>query len=79
MKTLSLRLNDAIFEETENVVLRLRKPRNKYINEAIEYYNKVQNQTLLAKQLEYESNLVATESMNVLSDFEAIYDNNQEI
>ena len=76
MKTLSLRLNDTVFVDTEKVLEMIHKPRNKYINEALEYYNKVQKQALLAKQLERESKLVKSESMNVLSEFEALHDDN---
>lgn len=76
MKTLSLRLNDSVFQETEKVVAIVHKPRNKYINEALEYYNKIQKQTILAKRLEKESKLVKSESMLVLSEFEALHDYN---
>jgi hypothetical protein len=76
MKTLSLRLNDTVFVETEKVVSMIHKPRNKYINEALEYYNKIQKRTLIAKKLEKESKLVKVESMIVLSEFEALHDNN---
>jgi len=76
MKSLSLRLNDTIFIETEKVISMMHKPRNKYINEALDYYNKLQKQTLLAKRLEKESQLVKDESMLVLSEFEALHDDN---
>jgi metal-responsive CopG/Arc/MetJ family transcriptional regulator len=38
MKTLSLKLDDAVFQETEKVLAKLKKPRNRYINEALQYY-----------------------------------------
>lgn len=79
MKTLSLRLNDSVFQETEKVVAIIHKPRNKYINEALDYYNKIQKRALLFKKLENESNLVKKESMKVLSEFEALYDNDKTI
>lgn len=79
MKTLSLRLNDTIFQETEKVVSIVKKPRNKYISEAIDYYNRIQKQALLAKRLEKESELVKSESMKVLIEFEALNDNNKAI
>ena len=40
MKTISLKIDDSIFGETEKIVSRIKKPRNRYINEAIEYYNR---------------------------------------
>lgn len=39
MKTVSLKIDDAIFSETEKILARIKKPRNHYINEAVEYYN----------------------------------------
>jgi hypothetical protein len=79
MKTLSLRLNESIFLETEKVVSKIHKPRNKYLNEAIDYYNRIQKQALLAEKLEQESKLVKSESMKVLKEFERLHDNNKAI
>ncbi|MEO6813391.1 MAG: hypothetical protein ABI172_05635 [Ginsengibacter sp.] len=72
MKSLSLKLEDNIFEETENIVSRNKKTRNRYINEALEFYNLLQNRKLLSKQLEKESKLVREESMKVLAEFEEL-------
>jgi predicted transcriptional regulator len=47
MKTVSLKIDDSIFGETEKILTRIRKPRNRYINEAIEYYNRIQGRKLL--------------------------------
>ena len=70
MKVISLNLDELIFKETEKLVSILKKPRNRYINEAIEYYNKHQNRLLLEQQLLKESEMVEKDSMNVLRDFE---------
>jgi predicted transcriptional regulator len=70
MKTLSLKLDDSIFIETEQVVSKLKKTRNRYINEAILYYNKLQKKRILAVKLEAESMLVQEESLKVLMEFE---------
>lgn len=77
MKTLSLKLDDTVFQETEQVVTKLKKPRNRYINEALLYYNRLQRKRLLAKKLEVESKLVQAESLKVLAEFENLddYDN----
>lgn len=76
MKTVSLKIDDSIFGETEKILSRIRKSRNRYINEALEYYNKVQSRALLEDRLKVESDLVKEESMAVLKDFEEIdYDN----
>ena len=72
MKTLSLKLDTAIFEETERLVEHLNMPRNRYINEALAYYNRVQNHLFLKKQLALESGLVREESMSILMEFEGI-------
>ncbi len=70
MKTLSLKLDDPIFFETEQVVSKLKKTRNRYINEAILYYNRLQKKRILALKLETESKLVQEESLKVLMEFE---------
>jgi predicted transcriptional regulator len=72
MKTVSLKIDDSIFGETEKILTRIRKPRNRYINEAIEYYNRIQSRTLLEDRLKIESDLVKKDSMSVLKDFEEI-------
>ena len=72
MKTVSLKIDDSIFGETEKILSRINIPRNRYINEAIEYYNKVQKRQILEKRLKAESSLVKKDSMNILKDFERI-------
>ncbi|MBN1768584.1 MAG: hypothetical protein K9G70_06385 [Prolixibacteraceae bacterium] len=72
MKTVSLKIDDSIFGETEKILSRINKPRNRYINEALEYYNRVQRKQMLEKKLKEESKLVKADSMSVLKDFEEI-------
>jgi predicted transcriptional regulator len=72
MKTVSLKIDDSIFGETEKILSKIKKPRNRYINEAIEYYNKLQRRAIVEKKLKKESDLVKTDSMDVLKDFEEI-------
>ena len=72
MKNISLKLDDAIFRETEEILDRVKKPRNRYINEAIELYNKVQRKQIIEEKLRIESGIVSTDSMSVLKDFEDI-------
>jgi predicted transcriptional regulator len=74
MKTVSLKIDDSIFGETEKILSGINMPRNRYINEAIAYYNKVQKRQLLEKRLNAESALVREDSMEVLKDFENISD-----
>lgn len=70
MKTLSLKLDDIVYEETEQLLEKIKKPRNRYINEALQYYNRIQKRKIIAKMLTLESKLVNEESMNVLNEFE---------
>ena len=72
MKTVSLKIDDAIFGETEKILSRVKKSRNRYINEAIDYYNKFQKRAIIEKRLKMESELVKKDSMAVLKDFEEI-------
>ena len=72
MKNVSLKIDDSIFRETEKILSRIKKPRNRYINEALNYYNKLQRRLILEKKLNKESELVKNDSMSVLKDFEEI-------
>jgi metal-responsive CopG/Arc/MetJ family transcriptional regulator len=72
MKTLSLKLDDSVFTETEQVISYIKKSRNRYINDALDYYNKVQKRKLLASKLEKESKLVKDDSLHILHEFEMI-------
>lgn len=70
MKTISLKIDEDIFGETEKILRNMKKPRNRYINEAIDFYNKFQTRKILENQLRQESKLVGENSMEVLVDFE---------
>ena len=70
MKTVSLKIDDSIFGETEVILSKIKKPRNRYINEAIEYYNKLQNREILENKLRKESALVKADSLSILKEFE---------
>jgi hypothetical protein len=70
MKTLSLKLDETVYEETEQILEKIKKPRNRYINEALQYYNRIQKRRIISQLLILESKLVSEESMNVLHEFE---------
>ena len=72
MKTVSLKIDDSIFGETEKILSKIKKPRNRYINEAIDYYNRIQKRAILEKKLKKESDLVKFDSMAVFKDFEEL-------
>ena len=65
MKTVSLKIDESIFGETEKILASMKKPRNRYINEAIDYYNRVQKRMILEKKLKKESDLVKKDSLAV--------------
>jgi hypothetical protein len=72
MKTVSLKIDESIFDETEKILSLIKKPRNRYINDAIEYYNKFQKRMLLEKKLKKESEIVRADSLAVLKEFEEL-------
>jgi hypothetical protein len=76
MKSLSLKLDDAIFDETEEITATLNLARNRYINEALKIYNQVNKRRLLKKQLIKESKLTSDDSMEILREFEQLMDGN---
>jgi len=74
MKTLSLKLDDSVFEDTELMTSKLKLARNRYINEALEMYNLYNKRKLLKKQFQKESYMVAENSLDVLHEFDSIID-----
>ena len=76
MKNLSLKLDDDIYEDAEEMTSKLKLARNRYINEAVSIYNLFNKRRLLKKQLKKESGLTAEDAMDVLREFEKIADGN---
>jgi hypothetical protein len=74
MKNLSLKLEEEIFMETEKILTKIKKNRNRYINEALEFYNRLHTRRLLSKQLTKESRLVSADSLKVVAEFEKLQD-----
>ena len=72
MKTVSLKLDEDIFGETEAILSKLKKSRNRYINEALDFYNQFQRRKFLEKKLKAESMLVGEESLSIVKEFEEI-------
>lgn len=72
MKSISLKINDSIFTETEKILSNIKISRTRYINNALEHYNHFQKHQMIEKEIKKESFLVREESMNVLREFEAI-------
>jgi hypothetical protein len=74
MKTLSLKLDDPIYAEAEEITSRLKIARNRYINEAVNLYNIYHKRRLLKNQLDQESKLVSENSLEILKEFELLRD-----
>lgn len=73
-KLLSLKLNDDLFTETEDILHSIKIPRNAYINQAVDFFNKIQKRNILKKKLHVESKLVSQNSLEVLKEFEKLED-----
>jgi len=73
-KVLSFKMRDDIYEETEKITHKIHMPRNAYINQAVDFYNKLRQRAFLKKQLALESKQVRDNSMEVLEAFDALGD-----
>ena len=81
MKSILLKLDDELFNKTEDLVKETKLSRNSYIKKAVEVYNKLLEHKKLEKQFAYESMLVREESMAInqeisdsyLEDFDDTY------
>ncbi len=70
MKTLSLKLQDDIFQATESMLEKVKKSRNSYINEALEYYNRYQRRKWLEKQFAIDAELAGEDSAEMARSLE---------
>ena len=50
----------------------MKKPGNEYINNSVEYCNKIQKRKILENKLAKESKLVNKDSLDVLKEFEKL-------
>lgn len=76
MKTLSLKLDDTTFDEAEALTAQLNIARNRYINEAVDLYNRFNQRRILKTKLAKESALTMKDSMTILREFEKFADEN---
>jgi hypothetical protein len=74
MKTLSLKLDEDIFEETEELVRLKGVARNRYINEALDFYNRFQRRKKLADDFKAASSLVKNSSILINEEFDRLID-----
>ena len=75
MKVLSLKLKEDVFNEVDRVVKKIHISRNAYINQALDFYNKLNKRKLLRKKLQAESKAVRSGSIEVLHELEKLDDN----
>ena len=73
-KAISLKLNDAVFNEAETILKKIHIPRNFYINEALKYYNRAIKRKLIREQYLKESVLVSKHSLEINREFQDIDD-----
>jgi predicted transcriptional regulator len=72
MTSLSLKLDDKILEDTNEILQSLKQSRNAYINAAIAHYNALNRRAQIAAQLAKESSLVKASSMEILGEMETL-------
>ncbi|HZK65864.1 MAG TPA: hypothetical protein VFC34_17105 [Puia sp.] len=67
-------MDDVILNDTEKIIGKMNKNRNRYINEVVEFYNLLQKRRIISRQLQKDSKIVKEESMKVLDEFEKLQD-----
>lgn len=70
MKNLSLKLDEKVFDDTEAITKAMKIARNRYINDALELYNKFNQRLILEKQIKKEVEACRESSMEVMRDWE---------
>ena len=74
MKLLSLKLDEPIFMETEEILKEKGIPRNRYINEALDFYNRYHKRKKIAMAFAKASALVRESSMEINAEFDQLID-----
>jgi metal-responsive CopG/Arc/MetJ family transcriptional regulator len=74
MKLLSLKLDEPIYKETEEILKEKGIPRNRYINEALDFYNRYHKRKKIAKAFAKASVLVRESSMEINAEFDQLID-----
>lgn len=79
MKTLSLKLDSEVFEETEAIIKDKKIARNRYINQALEFYNRYQKRKKLSTEFAEASDLSKESSSEIMAEFDALIEENEAI
>ncbi|MBK6389963.1 MAG: hypothetical protein KA109_10645 [Saprospiraceae bacterium] len=72
--SVSLKLENQTFVEINEIVKGTNISRNKYINEALKYYNKLKKREAIIIQLKLEIERTSESSLEVLKDYETLLD-----
>lgn len=73
-KALSLKMENSLFEETERLLKKIRLPRNTYINQAVNFYNRCNQRLLIKKQLQKDTKALKKDTKEFLKAFELLED-----
>lgn len=73
-KLLSLKMDDRVFAETESVLRKIKIPRNAYVNQAVDFYNRCQKRLLVKKKLQKDVRLLKEDTREFLKSFELLED-----
>lgn len=79
MKTLSLKLDTEVFAETEAIIKDKKVARNRYINEALEFYNKYQKRKKLTFEFNRAAELSKESSLEILAEFDALLEDDETV
>lgn len=77
--SVSLKLENQTFVEINEIVKGTNISRNKYINEALKYYNKLKKREAIIIQLKLEIERTSESSLEVLKDFETLLDDDETV
>jgi metal-responsive CopG/Arc/MetJ family transcriptional regulator len=72
MKSLSLKIEDSIINETDELIKDIKISRNQYIIQAIAFYNKIKKRKKLEARMKRAVNAVGNSSLEVLHEFELL-------
>lgn len=78
-KLISVKIDEKVLEEIDEMVKNLNISRNKFVNEAILEYTKMKKRAALKEQIRKEIGLIRESSLEVLKEFEALEDDYETI
>jgi len=67
-------MDDRVFAETESVLRKIKIPRNAYVNQAVDFYNRCQKRLLAKKKLQKDVQLLKEDTREFLKSFELLGD-----